>query len=92
MAVGGWIVPIFVPDPYAPILLVKRAGQLSRITGKCYRSKIDLEEKPKSHYHDVSKPLCHGHGSPIVLLFTFYAATVYGTLYMLFDAYPVVYE
>ena len=29
---------------------------------------------------------------PIVLLFTFYAATIYGTLYMLFAAFPIVYE
>ncbi|EXJ89654.1 hypothetical protein A1O3_02721 [Capronia epimyces CBS 606.96] len=90
------IITLFVPETYAPLLLIKRAERLSQITGKCYRSKIDLE-KPKVTLSRrlqtaLSRPWVLLLREPIVLLFTFYAAIVYGTLYMLFGAFPIVYE
>lgn len=39
-----WIMMLcFVPETYAPILLRRRAERLSKITGKVYRTKLDLE-------------------------------------------------
>ncbi|KNG80718.1 bicyclomycin resistance protein [Aspergillus nomiae NRRL 13137] len=92
-----WIVvTISVPETYAPVLLRKRAAKLSRETGKCYLSKLDVGKSPvawTSRLKTVfSRPwvlLCR---EPIVLLFTFYASVIYGTLYMLFAAFPIVYE
>lgn len=87
---------ILVPETYAPVLLRKRAEKLAKITGKYYGSKTDLEKGKitltKRLQTALSRPWILLVHEPIVLLFTFYAAIVYGTLYMLFGAFPVVYE
>ena len=85
-----------VPETYAPILLRKRAEKLSKLTGKCYGSKTDLEKGKTTLTQRLktalSRPWILLVHEPIVILCTFYAAIVYGTLYMLFGAFPVVYE
>jgi MFS family permease len=90
------IVTISVPETYAPLLLRKRAARLSRDTGKCYQSKFDIGKPPvawtKRLKTTFSRPWVLLLREPIVLLFTFYASVIYGTLYMLFAAFPVVYE
>ncbi|KAF4540658.1 MFS general substrate transporter [Lasiodiplodia theobromae] len=61
-----WIfVSLAVPETYAPVLLKRRAADLSKLNGEVY---------------------------PIVFLLSFYMAVIYGTLYMLFGAYPIVYQ
>ncbi|KEF52394.1 uncharacterized protein A1O9_11635 [Exophiala aquamarina CBS 119918] len=92
-----WVLmAILVPETYAPVLLRKRAEKLTKITGKHYGSKTDLEKGKatltKRLQTALSRPWILLAHEPIVLLFTFYAAIVYGTLYMLFGAFPVVYE
>ncbi|BCR88169.1 MFS transporter [Aspergillus chevalieri] len=92
-----WILVTFtVPETYAPVLLRKRAVKLSKLTGKCYQSKLDLGKEDVAlwkHLKTVfSRPWVLLFCEPIVLLFTFYAAVIYGTLYMLFAAFPIVYE
>lgn len=92
-----WILStLTIPETYAPVLLRQRAAKLSQITGKCYQSKLDVgkdalstSERLKTVFGRPWKLLAH---EPIVLLFTFYAAVIYGTLYMLFAAFPIVYE
>ncbi|KAJ5247266.1 hypothetical protein N7468_002249 [Penicillium chermesinum] len=92
-----WILLIFfLPETYAPVLLRKRALKLSEQTGKCYMSVRDIG-KPQQEWVSrlktiFSRPWILLIREPIVFLFTFYAALIYGTLYMLFDAFPVVYE
>lgn len=91
-----WIVVAFtVPETYAPVLLRKRATRLSKITGNCYRSKLDIGKEGvtlgKRLQTVFSRPWVLLFREPIVLLFTFYAAVIYGTLYMLFAAFPIVY-
>ncbi|OGM48705.1 bicyclomycin resistance protein [Aspergillus bombycis] len=94
--IGGFLSMNAGCETYAPVLLRKRAAKLSRETGKCYLSKLDVGKSPvawTSRLKTVfSRPwvlLCR---EPIVLLFTFYASVIYGTLYMLFAAFPIVYE
>ena len=92
-----WILmTVLVPETYAPVLLRKRAEKLTKLTGKYYGSKTDLEKGKitltKRLQTALSRPWILLVHEPIVLLFTFYAAIVYGTLYMLFGAFPVVYE
>lgn len=89
MAVG-------VPETYAPLLLRRRAARLSHLTGKVYRSKIDID-KPRMPFArllavSLSRPWVLLIREPIVSLFATYIAIVYGTLYMLFAAFPIVYE
>ncbi|KAJ6112034.1 bicyclomycin resistance protein [Penicillium sp. IBT 18751x] len=93
----AWIsMALFVPETYAPVLLRKRAAELSALTGKRYESKLDIErgkipvtQRLKTAF---SRPWVLLFSEPIVLLLTFYAALIYGVLYMLFEAIPIVYE
>lgn len=92
-----WIVgSIFIPETYAPVLLRRRAQRLSKITGQVYRSKIDAEQGQVTPAHAfktaLSRPWILLFLEPIVLLLSIYMAIIYGTLYMLFAAFPIVYQ
>jgi MFS family permease len=85
----------FVPETYAPYLLRKRAARLSKITGKLYRSKLDIDRGSVSLSEALktamTRPWVLLFREPIVIILSLYMAVVYGTLYMLFAAYPIVY-
>lgn len=91
-----WILgAITIPETYAPLLLRKRAAKLSQETGKVYRSKLEVG-KPKpslaqSFRTALSRPWILLLREPIVLLLSTYMAIIYGTLYMMFGAFPIVY-
>ena len=92
-----WIIgSLIVPETYAPLLLRKRAQRLSQITGKVYCSKLDLERGEVSVKDAFGAALLRPwillFAEPIVLLLSIYMAVVYGTLYMLFGAYPIVFQ
>ncbi|KAL2801953.1 major facilitator superfamily domain-containing protein [Aspergillus granulosus] len=89
------MIVISVPETYAPVLLRKRAQRLSRVTGKYYRSTFDTQRENVPVREQMQKlflrPWVLLLREPIVLLLSFYASLIYGTLYMLFAAFPVVY-
>ncbi|CVK95571.1 probable mfs-multidrug-resistance transporter [Fusarium mangiferae] len=92
-----WIVgTLLVPETYAPVLLRQRASKLSKITGHVYVSQIDYERGKvtltESFKTALSRPWILLFKEPIVLLLSIYMAIVYGTLYMLFGAFPIVYQ
>ncbi|PWY66430.1 MFS general substrate transporter [Aspergillus heteromorphus CBS 117.55] len=92
-----WIIgSLVVPETYAPVLLRRRAEKLSQLTGKIYRSKLDIDQGKttlKTAFKTaLSRPWQLLFREPIVFLLSLYMAIVYGTLYMLFAAYPIVYE
>ncbi|KAJ5666789.1 hypothetical protein N7462_011198 [Penicillium macrosclerotiorum] len=92
-----WLCIIFLlPETYAPVLLRRRAEKLSEITGKVYRSKIEIERGHtplgKTLKTALSRPWILLFREPIVLLFSIYMSIIYGTLYMLFAAYPIVFQ
>ncbi|GJP94089.1 multiple drug resistance protein [Aspergillus niger] len=92
-----WIVQfLLVPETYAPVLLRKRADRLSKLTGKTYISKLDVERGRVSVTSAFGAALLRPwillFAEPIVFLLSLYMAIVYGTLYMLFDAFPIVYQ
>ncbi|KAF5858359.1 hypothetical protein ETB97_004480 [Aspergillus alliaceus] len=98
-ASGGlvWLMmALAVPETYAPLLLRQRADRLSHVTGKVYRSKIELDKGKMSLdtllRRSLSRPLALLFTEPIVLLFAVYIAIIYGTLYMFFAGFPIVYE
>ena len=84
------------PETYAPVLLRQRAKTLSRLTGQVYCSKLDLDQGrvtlKAALKTSLSRPLILLFKEPIVLLLSIYLAIIYGTLYMLFGAFPIVYE
>ncbi|KAJ5327628.1 putative multiple drug resistance protein [Penicillium brevicompactum] len=92
-----WIVQgLMIPETYAPLLLAKRAGRLSALTGHVYRSKVEIDRGRVSARDAftaaLSRPWILLFSEPIVLLLSLYMAIVYGTLYMLFDAFPIVFQ
>lgn len=87
---------LMVPETYAPVLLKRRAAAISRITGKTYRSKIEAERGPwrlrQALTVSLSRPWALLFREPIVAFLSLYMAVIYGTLYLLFGAYPIVYQ
>jgi MFS family permease len=85
---------VSVPETYAPVLLRKRAQKLSSTTGKVYRAETDADR------HADRQPLRTALVRPWVLLFkepivsvlSIYMAIIYGTLYMLFGAFPICFQ
>ncbi|KAK1751931.1 major facilitator superfamily domain-containing protein [Echria macrotheca] len=94
----------FVPETYAPVLLRRRAEKLSRVTGKAYISKLDVashgngspEAKKAARREQIKKTLLRPwvllFCEPIVLCMSIYIAIVYGTLYLMFAAFPIVFQ
>ncbi|KAM5463538.1 MFS siderochrome iron transporter 1 [Microsporum ferrugineum] len=92
-----WIIgSIFLPETYPPVLLRKRAQRLSKLTGKVYASRMDIEQGKLSigqaFQTALMRPWILLFCEPIVFLLSIYMAIVYGTLYMLFSAFPIVYQ
>lgn len=92
-----WIAgSLLMPETYAPVLLRRRAERLSKITGKVYRSKADIDQGKitlrEAFKTALSRPWILLFREPIVFLLSLYMAIVYGTLYMLFAAYPIVFQ
>ncbi|GAM86439.1 hypothetical protein ANO11243_044530 [Dothideomycetidae sp. 11243] len=92
-----WIIGTFcVPETYPPVLLRKRAERLSKLTGKVYVSRTDHDQGKKTFGQvfksALGRPWVLLFTEPIVLLLTIYMAIVYGVLYMLFSAFPIVYQ
>lgn len=92
-----WIIGSFlIPETYSPVIQRKRAAKLSKMTGKVYRSRGDVDAGPTTFGHvfktSLSRPWVLLFREPIVFLLSIYMAIVYGTLYMLFGAFPIVYQ
>jgi multidrug resistance protein len=90
------ITTCLVPETYPPVLLRKRAEKLSKITGKVYRSRTDIEQGKvtlsEAYATGLKRPWVLLFTEPIVLLLSLYHAIIYGILYMLFGAFPIVYR
>ncbi|KAF7717493.1 MFS-type transporter [Penicillium ucsense] len=92
-----WIIgSLLIPETYAPVLLRRRAERLSKLTGKIYRSQIEIDQGKislkESFKIALSRPWILLFREPIVFLLSLYMAIIYGTLYMLFAAFPIVYQ
>ncbi|KAE8150969.1 major facilitator superfamily domain-containing protein [Aspergillus avenaceus] len=92
-----WVIEsVLVPETYAPVLLRKRAAKLTSLTGKTHKSKLEIERGKVSLASTFGTALLRPwvllFAEPIVLLLSVYMAIVYGTLYMLFDAFPIVFQ
>ncbi|KAJ3164296.1 MFS siderochrome iron transporter 1 [Geranomyces variabilis] len=86
---------LFLPETYAPVLLRKRAKALSAATGRVYKSKYD-GAKPlrfgKLMKTSLSRPWVLLFREPIVFILSIYLAIVYMTLYLMFGAFPIVFQ
>ncbi|KAH8808662.1 major facilitator superfamily domain-containing protein [Xylogone sp. PMI_703] len=86
---------IFIPETYPPVLLRRRAAYLTKITGKKYLSTIDADN-PQSISEIIKTALVRPWvlliREPIVLIITIYMSCVYGTLYLCFAAFPIIFQ
>ncbi|EED21472.1 MFS multidrug transporter, putative [Talaromyces stipitatus ATCC 10500] len=92
-----WIIgTLLIPETYAPVLLRRRAAKLHKMTGKVYVTHIDVQRGHVSIQQALKASLLRPWilllREPIVLLLSVYMAIIYGTLYMLFGAFPIVFE
>ncbi|KIW13421.1 hypothetical protein PV08_08609 [Exophiala spinifera] len=92
-----WILgTVFVPETYAPVILRRRVDKLTKMTGKVYMLQSDKEKGRPSLKSllptALIRPWILLFMEPIVLLLSLYIAIVYGTLYLLFGAYPIVFQ
>lgn len=85
-----------IPETYAPVLLQHRARALSKRTGKVYVTRLDHLQGPKSLPAilkiALARPWVLLFKEPIVLIMSTYMAIFYGTMYMFFGAFPIVFE
>ncbi|KAI9713835.1 MAG: hypothetical protein M1820_000565 [Bogoriella megaspora] len=96
---GGviWIVTTLATrETYAPFILRCRAKALSRMTGSVYVSRLDAGKPPKTLLQELSvsfeRPWILLFREPIVLLTSLYVCIVYGTLYMFFIGFTIVFR
>lgn len=85
-----------IPETYSPVILRRRANKLSKQTGKSYISVLDKQQgKPTpidAFKKSMTRPWALLFLEPIVLLISIYMAIIYGTLYMMFGAFPIVFQ
>ncbi|KAM0186107.1 hypothetical protein ACHAPI_011885 [Fusarium lateritium] len=92
-----WITTtIFVPETYTPYILRKRAQYLSKLTGHTYISILDADKPPASAAQQLrvalTRPWLLLFKEPIVLITSIYISIIYGTMYMCFAAFPIVFQ
>ncbi|KAH7256148.1 major facilitator superfamily domain-containing protein [Fusarium tricinctum] len=92
-----WITTtIFVPETYAPYILRKRAQKLSKHTGLTYISTFDANKPPASTGQQLrvalTRPWLLLFKEPIVFITSIYISIIYGTMYMCFAAFPIVFQ
>ncbi|KAJ3565465.1 hypothetical protein NP233_g7618 [Leucocoprinus birnbaumii] len=90
-----WILIVFtMPETYGPILLVRKAERLRKETGDS-RYYAAMERRKLSigkRLEDIlAKPFLILFREPMMIAITAYMSFVYGCLYLLFQAYPIVF-
>jgi MFS family permease len=92
-----WIVGMgLLPETYGPVLLQRIAQRLSKKTGKVHISALEKDNggvRLSEVFGKVLKrPWALLFWEPMVLISSIYMSILYGTLYMFFPAFPIVYE
>ncbi|POS70299.1 hypothetical protein DHEL01_v211309 [Diaporthe helianthi] len=91
-----WIVgTLLIPETYAPYILECRAKALEKQTGKVFRTPLQLAGARPTPAQAVRTAITRPWAllfEPIVTIMSIYMAIVYGTLYMMFGAFPFVYQ
>lgn len=85
---------LFLEETYAKTILQKRAGQIRKLTHNYAIHHVSEEEliEPKDLVQKhLLLPLKLLFLEPIVFLITIYTAFIYGILYLLLEAYPIIF-
>ncbi|KAI4601199.1 hypothetical protein KJ359_012387 [Pestalotiopsis sp. 9143b] len=88
------ILSIFmIPETFAPVLLKRRAKALTHKTGKVHISvQSNTAAKANTFWTVLIRPWALLIMEPICLILSIYIAIVYATMYMLFAAYPTIFQ
>lgn len=89
-----WVVlTLTFPETYAPVLLQRRATKLTKETGKLHQV-AGMSPKPIAQQLRVGalRPWIMLIYEPIVTLLSLFLSVVHGTLFLLFAAYPIVFQ
>lgn len=82
-------------ESYAPVILQRKAQRIRKETGQdYYKSPLDMHPLVAKHLlHDTLLfPFVMLVQEPILLAMALYLGFVYGIIYLLFGAYPIIYE
>ncbi|TFK30771.1 MFS general substrate transporter [Coprinopsis marcescibilis] len=90
-----WVlIMLTIPESYAPVILVTKAEKKRAETGDPrYYAAFEKQQwglKRRVH-HVLVRPWVIFFTEPMVMALTFYMSFVYGCLYLLFEAYPIVF-
>ncbi|KAK4043921.1 major facilitator superfamily domain-containing protein [Parachaetomium inaequale] len=90
------VAALVLPETYAPFLLAGRARRLTKMTGRHFLSAMATAGGGKrgqrpSFATTLSRPFLLAANEPILSLLALYQAVVFGTLYFMFAALPLVY-
>ncbi|MDI1488095.1 MAG: hypothetical protein OHK93_007369 [Ramalina farinacea] len=85
-----------LPETYGPVILRKRAQRLTSMAGNVYVSATANSNRKNPSFSislatTLSRPFVLAAHEPIILILSLYQAVVFGTLYLTFAAYPIVY-
>ncbi|KAG0696052.1 major facilitator superfamily domain-containing protein [Suillus ampliporus] len=91
-----WLQIVFtIPETYAPVLLVKKAKEIRQNTGdEKYHAAMELQNFTLAQRVETifGRPFKLLFTEPMMFVITLYMSFVYGCVYLLFEAYPIVFE
>ncbi|KAG8938324.1 hypothetical protein FRC04_009079, partial [Tulasnella sp. 424] len=93
-AVCFFLILFTVPETYAPIIQKKKAARMRKETGdQRYFSELEAQDMHwKQRMETVlGRPFKVLFMEPMLIAITLYMSFVYGCIYLLFEAYPIVY-
>lgn len=91
-----WVqIVLTVPETYAPVILVQKAKRLRKETGdNNYYAPMEKQDKVsfgRRLNNTLGRPFVVLVHEPMLIAITAYMSFVYGCLYLLFEAYPIVF-
>ncbi|KAG1749872.1 major facilitator superfamily domain-containing protein [Suillus paluster] len=90
-----WLLIVFtIPETYTPVLLAKKAKEVRKHTGdEKYYAAMDLQNFTLAQRVEsiLARPFKVLVTEPMLIAITLYMSFVYGCIYLLFEAYPVVF-
>ena len=91
-----WVqIVLTLPETYAPIILVQKAKRLRKETGdERYYAPMEKQEKvsfSRRLSSTLGRPFIILAHEPMLIAMTAYMSFVYGCIYLLFEAYPIVF-
>ncbi|GAA6036911.1 hypothetical protein NBRC10512_001275 [Rhodotorula toruloides] len=92
----GILLVAFLPETYVPVILQAEARRLRKETGDSrYHAELDIKKEggiKATLQRTVLKPFVMAAQEPMLLIITIYMSLVYGVVYLLFEAIPIVFE